>query len=441
MIKILLLAIVMASITGVTAQNRWELSDCFKYAIDNSRELKINSLYTKLEQEELKEAKGSYLPSLNARSSLALNFGRSIDPETNTISFESSYSNSIRLYSSVDIFNGFQRSNIVKAQKYAVAAGLENEIIERNRILFEVAEAYYNLQYSDKLYDVAKMQLQLSKLQLNRIEKMLQVGTVSNSEKIELESKVSSSKLNEVTVLGDREVALQKLSTLLNIDKDTLNKHISHYKSTKQNIDMNLTDIDVEELYKRSKIYISDIKMAEIEVNKAERYVASSKGATLPSLYISAGVSSAYNDRNSSTYSEQLNNNMNQYMEATVTIPIFNRLTNRTEIDRAKLNLDIKRFQLLEIERTLYNEIESRSLNYNRSVNRYIASTDNEKFCRISFMEVNKKFELGMANITELSSAQTKLEEALIELCRADIDIKIQNLWLQYYRTGKLLKD
>jgi len=91
------------------SQDQWTLERCINYALENNLTIKQQELYSKIQDNNLKQAKASLYPSLNAGANQNSTFGRSVDPFTNDFSTETVLSTNMSLSSSVTVFSGFQQ--------------------------------------------------------------------------------------------------------------------------------------------------------------------------------------------------------------------------------------------------------------------------------------------------------------------------------------------
>ena len=65
-----------------------------------------------------RQSKWNLLPSVGAGAGAGMNYGRSVDPNTNGIVNTSFFNNSYYLGASVDLFHGFMLQNQIRYQKF-----------------------------------------------------------------------------------------------------------------------------------------------------------------------------------------------------------------------------------------------------------------------------------------------------------------------------------
>ena len=98
-------------------QKHWTLDNCIQYAINHNLEIRKN-IYNKDSQEETyKQSYRSLLPTITAYSDYGIRYGRSVDPFDNSISNTRFFQNNYSLEASIDLFDGFQKMNTIKASK------------------------------------------------------------------------------------------------------------------------------------------------------------------------------------------------------------------------------------------------------------------------------------------------------------------------------------
>ena len=89
----MLLALAAPSVLPARAQEAWTLERCMQYAVEHNHDVRLQQFSLDDARAERLRARGSFLPSLDASGSAQFNFGRAIDPETNTYTNVSTFYN------------------------------------------------------------------------------------------------------------------------------------------------------------------------------------------------------------------------------------------------------------------------------------------------------------------------------------------------------------
>ena len=104
---------------GVTDGSRvMTLRDCMEYAISNSTKIRIQQAAIGDAQIARRDAALTlFTPQINAQTYAYYNFGRSIDPQTNTYFNTTSFHNNYGVSAGYDLFDGFKAVNNYKISK------------------------------------------------------------------------------------------------------------------------------------------------------------------------------------------------------------------------------------------------------------------------------------------------------------------------------------
>tara|TARA_R110000868_G_scaffold848_4_gene6405 strand:- start:1016 stop:1384 length:369 start_codon:yes stop_codon:yes gene_type:complete len=116
--KFKIATLLICSIWGsIIAQQTWTLDECVTYALEHNLQLNDFEYTNQGNRETYRQSVRNLLPSVNASSSYLISYGRAEDPNTGTFVNQDFYSNNYSLESSIDLFQGFQKINSIKASK------------------------------------------------------------------------------------------------------------------------------------------------------------------------------------------------------------------------------------------------------------------------------------------------------------------------------------
>ena len=134
----------------VNAQN-WTMQQCMQYAVEHNHDVKRAELELDNYKAQKTGAIGSFLPYVDAGIGAQYNFGRAIDPETNTYTNVSTFYNGYQLSASLPVFDGFNRLHALKAAQASVLMGQSALRQRQNLTALDVLQAYTNVAYYDGL--------------------------------------------------------------------------------------------------------------------------------------------------------------------------------------------------------------------------------------------------------------------------------------------------
>lgn len=99
----LLLLVSLCSL-NITAQEVWNIDQCMAYAVEHNHIVKQRHLEADNYRMDRMKAIGQFLPGVSGNVSAQYNFGRSVDPETNTYISKSTFNNGYSMEASIPIF-------------------------------------------------------------------------------------------------------------------------------------------------------------------------------------------------------------------------------------------------------------------------------------------------------------------------------------------------
>ncbi len=320
-----------------------------------------------------------------------------------------------------------------------VKAGLENEKIARNTLIINILGQYYQVLYSYGLEEASKMQLDLSEKQLFRISKMVETGKEAVSKKYEIESQVSADKLSYTVAHNTTSQAITTLKQMLQLGPD---KEFDILMPDLNNLLIIDDSYNTDSIYKIAAETLPRLKAIEFELKASKKQIAAARGNLAPSVYAGGSLFTGYyallyDTLHQESFSRQMHNNFGQVISLSINIPIFNNYATARSIKLAKIKNNDTELQLEQEQNNLYTDIENACLNYNRGKDEYAAAKANYEFNTKSFEAVQKKFETGLVDVTEYSTAKTSLFKAETESLRTKLELLIRKLTIQFYSTGE----
>lgn len=439
-ISLILTLLIIFCSPELTAQvKKWTLEDCINYAVMNNLGLQRQRLQTQIADVNFLKSKMDILPSLNAGSDASIQYGRSVDPVTNNITFLQNFRNAYSLTSNIRLFNGFAGLNTLSANKFMLKAGLENEKIVRNTLIIDIMGQYYQVLYSRGLENASKMQLDLSEKQLFRITKMVEIGKEAVSKQYEIESQVSADKLSYTIAQNTASQAITTLKQMLRLEPgsefDVLIPDLN-------NVLISDISFSPDSIYNIAAQKLPRLKEIEYELKASKKQIAAARGALAPSISVGGQIFTGYytllNDTSGHTpFSKQMKNNFGQAVFGSVNIPLFNNYSTGRAIRLAKIRKNDNELRMEQEKNNLYTDVENACLNYNRGKNEYAAASANYYYNSKSFASVEKKFESGLVDVTDYSLAKTTLFKAETDALRTKLQLLIRKLTIQFYSTGE----
>ena len=342
-------AVLVGVVTSVKAQNIMTLKDCMEYAVSNSTKMRIQQADLRDAQVERRSAiLEAFTPSVSAGTYAYSNFGRSVDPETNTYRSTTSFQNGYQASGSIALFNGFQAVNNVKISKTAEAMGLSRQEQTRDEICLATMEAYYNVVYYSQMVNAIEEEVAAATKAVQLARKQEQLGQKGYADVVQIEADLAAKEyklVNTRNMYNDafltlKDIMFWPLDQMLAIDYSMADeKALSNGELL---VVQGALSENKEELVANALETLPAAYIAKGEMMNAKRALSTAKWQLLPSLNLSGGWSTSYftypDEKGyvATPFRDQFTNNMGEYIQLSMSIPIYGRLYRQATISKKK---------------------------------------------------------------------------------------------------------
>ena len=436
-IKITVLAILLTSV-HLGAQESWSLDDCVSYALEHNLQLKDFQFNEASNKETYRQSIRNVLPGVNGFSSYNIRFGRSIDPNDNSIITTDFFSNSYSVESSIDLFQGFQKINGIKASKFLYKATKEEALQQKYLLAFRVMSAFYDIEFYEGLLAISKEQQAVSQKNFDMVKKQIDLGLKAGADLYEAESLLLTDKLSVTQSSNSLNAAKLVLIQEMNLEGVTdisIETNITVNKESTSSIGMH-----PDSVYNEAKGFIPIIKAQTLRTKAAKKQIAMARGGLYPSLSLSGGIGTGYfettrdSDGNTIPFREQFKDNTNKFIGVTLRVPISNGWSGRSSVKQQKIaylraqnNLDV---QEQELRKTIQQLVQE----YNALESEYEQSTIKLEAQNLAFTIAQKRFEKGLISALELFTAKSLFASAQNENLQVRLRSEVNESTLDFYR-------
>ncbi len=443
--KVLLLTSAMA--WGQT-EMPWSLERCIDQAIQYNLQMKRQELLTQSTEQDHRQSKLDLLPNLNGSIEHQLGAGRVLDRGTYKWVNTNVSQGDLGMQSEVNLFNGLQGMNSMKMNKANYQMSMEDLEALENNITIQVMTGYLDLLRNQELVGVAEKKVEVTEQQVERMERLVEVGNEPKGRLLELKAQHSAAKLAYTRAVNTRDIAKLNLMHVLNITDDS-----GFVIETPILPDPTTVEIpELDSVFQYALANLPQVKSKEYGVEAMERYVALQKGQRSPRLFARGLIYSNYSnqlinpldpDPSNPTmdYPTSTQVKDNRYMQASMglVVPIFNRWRVQTDIKKAKIDLQDAEYQyddaVLILQKTLqqyHTEAMAAMDNYN-SAEEAVANSDE------AFRFADERFRVGTGTALELQEARNQLAESTSEMISSKFVLIFYTRILEFYMGRDIL--
>lgn len=419
---------------SVRAEQGWTLDQCIDYAIENNIQIRQSDIAAQTRDVDLNSARSNRLPGVSASASQSWSFGRSLTID-NTYANTNTASTSFSIGTDVTLFAGGRLSgNIENAELSLEAAKSDLERI-KDDVRVQVAQAFIQIVYNQSILDVARNQVSIDSMQVERLTALAQIGKASSAEVSSQKATLAQSRLSVTQAENNLNMSILTLTQLLELPSP---EGFDVIQPDADAIEFSIPD-SPEQIYAEALDIKPAIKSEEIRLEQANNSIDIAKGGYYPTLSLSAGAGTGYytsSNRTSDNFGSQIKNNFGPHIGLNLSIPIFSRNSNRNSVRSAQLSRMNQEMQLDNVKKQLYKEIQQAYYNAVASKSRYESSQEVETSAQESFELVQAKYEGGKASITEFNESKNRLVTAQADVIKYRYEYLFNTALLEFYRNS-----
>lgn len=417
---------------------RWTVEACIDYAVDHNHQVRQQLYAQKIMQSQHIRAIGNFLPYVSAGTSIQNNYGRAIDPETNTYTDVSTFSNGYSLSASISLFEGFRRYHDLRTAKAQILLGRQGLQAQKDQVALSVLQAYLNVLYCQEMVRMTEEKRKQSQSLLRQTEVMLEIGMKGEPDRAQMSATLAADEYELTHQKNLLEKAILTLKKEMNFPiGDTLALETVRTETESEQV-----SAPEAVIYQQAQTVHPSILQAQTSIRIARSQLQSAKSGFYPSLSLSMGMSSSYykniNDQQARHFAEQMKNNSGQYISATLSIPLFNRLNTitgirdrRNNLKQARENLEYEQQELHRLITEAVSDRESACMEL-RKIEQQVQADSIASGITI------RKWEEGLASPIDVQTAAVTLLQSEAQRLQCWLNYIYNTRLLDYYQ-GKPL--
>ena len=407
------------------------LRDCMEYAISNSTKVRIQQAAIGDAQIDRRDAAlALFTPQINAQTVAYYNFGRNIDPETNTYIQTTSFHNSYGVSAGYDLFDGFKAVNNYKISKTGLLIAQSQEKQVEADICLAVMEAYYNVVYYKRLTDVYEEQVATAESALKKARRQEDLGQKGHADVIQMEAD-----------LADRQYDLTNTYNMYVSQKMTLADLMFWPVDEELIIDTSMPVWQIEPVAAESVVDFAldhnpGVNVASWKELNARRELTTAKWQLMPSIGLYGGWNTnyfTYPNQPTAAFGTQFRNNMGEYVQLSLSIPIWDRLAKASRISKKRHALDKATAELDQKRRDVESEVRRAIQDRDGAATAYQQAQRKAEVQAEAYTLNLKKLEQGLISPLEFQTANNNYLKAQADEMNSLFKYLIKQAVVRYY--------
>ncbi len=451
-------------------KRQWTLAECVEYALDNNISIKQSQLDIEAADADKLSAVGNFMPTANASIGLSENTGLSFNPVTNNAQTTTFLSATGRINVGYTLFDGLRNVRQLQQAKIAQIASLYRLDKMKDDISLFVANSYLEILTNKANLEVLQSQNQVTLDQIERTQELVDAGQLPQGDLLEIKA-TSASELQQI-INAQNAVTISKISLAqLLLIKDYENFDIAD--ADYEIIDESIASKSVDEIIAAAEENRSEVKIAEKDVELAEKDLQISRGAYYPSLSAFFGYDTRYTDatsfsqrldpnnptrtevigtvegtgqnvigefpntiatiRGADPFIDQLYQNDGIAYGFQLSIPIFNGFNVRSNVQRSKVNLRRREFQLEQAKLDLESNVYQAYVDVKGARESYEAAKRATESQELAYDYATQRYDVGLTNAFDFSQSKLRYDNSKINLNQAKFNYLFRLKVLELY--------
>ena len=443
---------------------RMNLMECVEMAVEKNisiKQIELRGLEAAIDKNA---AKGNFLPTINAQANHSWNIGLNQDITRGTLENRTTQYTSIGASLSIDIYGGLRNLNQMYRANLAILASQLQLDDMKDDVRLMVANAYLQIMFNIEILDVQKSQLEVTKADADRTQKMIESGVRIKADLFEIEATMASQE--QAVVIAENNLRLSKI----NLAQMLL---ITDY----ENFDIVVMDMDVpfaqilaqnpKAIYEKALTHRNDIKLLLTNIEIAEKDIKLAKGGLQPNLSAFYGFNTrvSYADRFTGNgifndipigfvassnetvirtvegskaigplpFNEQFDLNKGHNLGLRLSIPILNGNAARNNVERSQVNLLRQQNQLEQEKLNLESTINEAYNSAQGAYKLYEASIKTAQARERAYQDAINRFEAGVMNSFDFNQIKQRFDASTSDVVRSKFDYIFKLKVLEFY--------
>ena len=461
------LLVFFTAILQAQSGKKWTLKECVDYALLNNISIKQADLSNKTADVDKLSARAAFLPTVNAQSSHSWNIGLNQNITTGLLENQTTQFTAAGINANIVLYSGLQNVNRLRRSNLSLLSSQYQMTKMKDDVSLNVANAFLQILFNKEALKVQNKQLQNNEKQLQRSQELVGAGSIPRGDLLDLQANIAANK--QAILIAENVLFLSKLSLAQLLQLADF-----------QNFDVIETDYMVMEsptmklspaaILEKAKQQRMELKIAKTNLDIAEKDVVIARGAYQPTLsgFYSMNTRASDNQRfvgftpnianpnsaigfvqgsnqlvlqpnvspvlgNALPIFTQFGDNKGQSFGLSLNVPILNGLAARTNLQRAKINVERNQIALSQEELTLERNVYTSFADAQAALKTYESAQIALSARKLAFEFAQDRFNVGMMNAFDINQAQTLYVNAQSEVVRTKFDYIFKTKVVEFY--------
>lgn len=428
-----------ASVSGQEAV--WTMDSCMQYAVTHASDVQRQRIVTRQNEQNYRRAIADFLPSVGASVGAQYQWGRNVDPETNSYNNVTTFNNNWQLAASLTLFDGFATVNAFRQARLTKQSSQTAQQKVADDIATEVMQKYIETAYAQACISIARDKLDESRRLLRKTQALYQLGEKGRPDVVLIESQVAE---DEYSLTHQENAAAQNMLDL----KAAMNYPQADSLCISLQADAVLPvpgeRVDAEQVFASFQCLSPVLRNAEFQAQSARLGVRIRRGYLMPSISLSGGIYTSYYRNlsfsgSATPFGSQLRNNRGEYFGVTLSLP-FLSVGNWHALKQAKNNWHTTLVDLEDNRRRVHDDVLKAVMDAEGYGRELVQMQRKQESDSLAYHATSRRFEEGMLSTFDLQTSARTLLESRVRTLQMQMLLVMKRRLVEYYQGQPLVR-
>jgi outer membrane protein len=434
------------------SQQPWSLEQCVQRAEERNIAVLNAGLDAQYADQAHEQAYWNLAPDLNGTATHGYNYGRVVDRFTNTFATDRVRTNNFYLSSTLMLFQGMQRQGAIKRTELDAKAALEGMDAARNQVRLEVVQAFLDVLGLRERVSAAEAQAASTREQIVRTQALVDAGRLARAELLSLESQLAQEEYTITDLMNQRDQRMLALGRALQLEPQEM-MSFDIQAPTISALQVMAPTTSVDDVLANVLRTNPAFAQAQTQVSSAERSIAIARSGSIPSLSLSGSIGTGYSGRDErivgdpivgepylagftqsgenvytpnvyydtevTPFGDQLDQNFNQSLGFTLSVPLFNNMQNKLAIDQARVQHQKTRNAMVSVRNDLQRNVLDALVAQRSGHRQFLAAQKAVEAGMLNLEFAQERFTQGVITSMELATVKAALNRSTADMINA----------------------
>lgn len=429
----------MTTARDADTSRKWTLHDCITHALNNNITLKKNNVAILSSKENVEQAKAALLPSLSASTNQSIGWRPWNEAGVSTVAngtvvnkvSKTYYNGNYALNAQWTLWNGNKNRNTLKQNILEANKAELDSATNANALKEQIAELYVQILYLNEAIEVNRQSLATSMKNEERGRMMVEVGKMSKADLAQLTAQTKQDEYNIVNAQAETEKAKMQLKQILELQGDMTFDIVIPEKNDHEAL-ANIPALQT--VYEQALASRPEIAGSLLNIESQKIGVKIAKAGKMPQINLTGGMGTSTTSMNNHGGSYQLKTNFDASLGLSLSLPLFDNRSTKTNVNKAKLAVIDADLDLQDKRKTLYSSIEGYWIDANTNQQKFKAAQASVESMQASYDLLSEQFRLGLKNIVELMTGKNNLVTAQQNMLQSKYMTILDIQLLKFYK-------